>query len=421
MSAAEMFHVLADIKTVVLFKPPAKLHERWGNGEAVQRIAVYEPFVGTQEAHNVAQALADNALIHGAFSTRFEAQIAEFTGTRFAVGTNSGTAAIHTALMLAGIKRGDEVLITTMTFIAPANAIAYIGAHPVFVDVQQTDWQIDPAILQRFCEEDCDFDGKRLVNRATGRPVTAILVVHFLGMAADLDAIMAIAQRYHLSVVEDAAQSLGTKYRGRSVGSMGRAGCFSFYGNKLITAAGGGMIVTDDEALARRARYLVNQAKDNAVETVHRSIGYNYRMTNIHGAIGCAQFDRIGHHIARKREIASRYREALAGLPGITMPTEPADQFHTFWLSSIRIDPVLFGMDARALLRRLGDENIEAITLYQPLHLSEAHAGAQAPGGAVAEALVRGTLSIPSSVGLTDEDQGRVIAAIVSASMARSQ
>lgn len=379
------------------------------------RIAVYEPSVGEEELANLGQALAANELIRGAFADRFEAQIAGYVGTRFGVGTNSGTAAIHTALMVAGVKAGDEVLITTMTFIAPANAIAYCGAHPVFVDVVERDWQMDPEAVRAFCEGECAFDGERLINRSTGRPVTAIVLVHFLGMPADVDAILAIAGRYNLTVIEDAAQALGTEFKGRKVGGVGRIGCFSFYGNKLITAAGGGMMVTDDEALAKRARYLINQAKDDPVETLHKSIGYNYRMTNIHGAIGCAQFDRIGHHIARKREIAGRYREALTAQPGITMPDEPADQVWTFWLSSIRIDPEVFGLDARGVLRELAGQDIEAIPLYQPLHLSEAHAGAQRVGGAVAEGLLRETLTLPSSIGLTDADQDRVIKAVVRA------
>lgn len=375
----------------------------------MSRIAVYEPSVGTEELANLGEALADNELIRGKFVTRFEEQIAGYVGSRFGVGTNSGTAAIHTALMVAGVTAGDEVLITTMTFIAPANAVVYCGAHPVFVDVVERDWQMDADALKVFCEDRCAFDGERLVNKATGRPVTAIILVHFLGMPADIDAILAIAGRFNLTVIEDAAQALGTEFKGRKVGAIGRIGCFSFYGNKLITAAGGGMLVTDDEALAKRARYLINQAKDDPVETLHRSVGYNYRMTNIHGAIGCAQFDRIGHHIERKRQIAARYRSRLACLPGITMPDEPVDQVWTFWLSSIRIDADVFGLDARAVLRRLALDDIEAIPLYQPLHLSEAHAGAEKVGGRMAESLLREVLTLPSSIGLTDADQDRVI------------
>jgi dTDP-4-amino-4,6-dideoxygalactose transaminase len=381
----------------------------------MQRIAVYEPTLGTEELDNLGEALAANELIRGRFADRFEAQIASYVGTRFGVGTNSGTAAIHSALMVAGVKAGDEVLITTLTFIAPANAIAYCGAHPVFVDVAAHNWQMDPAAARRFCEDECRFDGERLVNRATGRPVTAIVLVHFLGMPADVEAFQTLAQRYNLILIEDAAQALGTRFGPRMVGGFGRIGCYSFYGNKLITAGGGGMLVTDDPALAQRARYLINQAKDDPVETLHRAIGYNYRMTNIHGAIGCAQFDRIDHHVARKRQIAARYRDGLAGQPGITLPEEPADQFWTFWLTCIRIDPAAFGLDARQLVRRLGEQGVETIPLYQPLHQSEAHAGAGRVGGQVAESLHAQVLTLPSSISLGEADQDRVIDLIVEA------
>lgn len=381
----------------------------------MQRISVYEPTVGSEELANLGEALAASELIRGRFADRLEAQIAGYVGTRFGVGTNSGTAAIHTALMVAGVRAGDEVLITTLTFIAPANAIAYCGAHPVFVDVVDRDWQMDPEAARRFCDDECRFDGERLANRATGRPVTAIVLVHFLGMPADVEAFRALAERYNLILIEDAAQALGTRFGKRMVGGFGRVGCYSFYGNKLITAGGGGMLVTNEPALAERARYLVNQAKDDPVETLHRAIGYNYRMTNIHGAIGCAQFDRIDHHIARKRRIAERYREGLSDQPGVTLPEEPADQFWTFWLTSIRIDPGLFGLEARQLLRRLGEQGVETLPLYQPLHRSEAHAGAGRVGGAIAESLHAQVLTLPSSISLDEEDQDRVIDLIAAA------
>jgi perosamine synthetase len=375
-------------------------------------IAVYEPSVGEEELANLAEALRANELIRGAFATRFERQIAGYVGSAHAVGTNSGTAAIHMALLLAGIATGDEVLITTMTFIAPANAIAYCGAHPVFVDVDAHHWQMDPGETRRFCEENCRFENGRLINGATGRPVTAIVLVHFLGMAADIAAFLAIARDYNLTIIEDAAQALGTRVGERFVGSVGKMGCFSFYGNKLITAAGGGMIVTDDGRLAERGRYLVNQAKDDPVETRHESIGYNYRMTNIHGAIGCAQFDRIDAHIARKREIAAAYRLGLADEPGLSMPEEPDDQFWTFWLTSIRIDAAAFGLSARELLTILDGEGIQTLPVYEPMHMSVAHTGATHVGGAVAEALHREVLTLPSSISLTGDQQARVIAAI---------
>lgn len=385
---------------------------------SAREIQVYGPSIGTGELDNLRQCFAENALIHGRFVTQFEREVADFVGHRHGVGTNSGTAALHMALRIAGIKRDEEVLLTTLTFIAPANAITYVGAHPVFIDVEPETWQMDVALIERFIDERCRWTGQHLINRKTSRPVTGIVVVHFLGMAANIDAIMTIAQRYDLVLIEDAAQALGTQIGDRRVGGIAPIGCFSFYGNKLITAGGGGMIVTSDKAMADKARYLVNQAKDDPIETLHNEIGYNYRMTNLHGAIGSAQFARIDQHIAAKRAIARRYAEGLAEVPGIEMVAEPSEHFYTFWLSSVIVDEARFGMSARDLLARLGEKGIQSIPLYQPLHLSKAHAGAQHIDGAEAESLARRVLSLPSSVGLSEPDQGRVIDAIRSAATA---
>lgn len=378
-----------------------------------KRIPLYAPEIGEQEMHNLADCLQKADLIHGQWVVAFESRIANYVGTEHAVGTSSGTTALHTALLVSGIERDDEVLITTMTFIAPANAIRYVGAHPVFFDVEPRTWQMDPQLVQDFLTRDCVRIDGRTINRNTGRRVSGIVAVHYLGMPVDLEPLLALAVEHGLTVIEDAAQALGTQYRGRRVGSLARIGCFSFHGNKLITAGGGGMIVTNDEALARRARYLINQAKDDPVETLHKSVGYNYRMTNLHGAIGSAQFDRIETHIAAKRRIAARYRAAFAGIPGIAMVAETPDSFYTYWLSTVFVDEARFGVNARQLMARLRQQGIEALPLYQPLHLSEAHAGAWAVGGEVAERAAEMALSLPSSVGLTDDDQARVIDAVL--------
>ncbi len=379
---------------------------------------MYVPVLGREEVSNLTSCVENNELIRGPFATQFERQIAGFVGAAHAVGTNSGTAALHVALMLSGVQAGEEVFITTLTFIAPANTIAYMGAHPIFVDVRDDDWQIDAARMERFIAERCDFDGQVLRNRETGRRITAVIVVHFFGMPADIDAIMALAARYNLKVIEDAAQALGTRIGTRRVGGIAPIGCFSFYGNKLITAGGGGMVVTGGEAMAARGRYLVNQAKDDPVETLHNEIGYNYRMTNLHGAIGCAQFGRIEQHIAAKRAISQRYLAGLAGLGGVELLREKPGTFCTYWLSSIRVDARRFGMTARDILARLRGLEIETLPVYQPLHRSKAHEGAQHCGGAVAERIAEEALSLPSSVDLSADDQDRVIDAIRSCAKA---
>lgn len=380
-----------------------------------ERVPLYVPRTEAEELTNLSECLRTNMLIHGPFVNRFERGIADYVGAAFGVGTNSGTAALHTALLIAGVAAGEEVLITTLTFIAPANAIRYVGAHPVFVDVDPASWQMDPQLVARFFDENCESTPAGLVNRTSGRRIGAIVAVHFLGVPVDLDPLLMLADRHGIPLIEDAAQGLGTLYKGQRVGSRGLIGCFSFYGNKLITAGGGGMIVTNREDLAKRARYLVNQAKDDPVETLHKSIGYNYRMTNLHGAIGCAQLERIDRHIEAKRRIAARYEAALPGQPGLSLLTGGPDSFYTFWLSTILVDKAKFGLTARELMADLREQNIEALPIYQPLHLSEAHSGAQMLGGKVAERLAHDGLSLPSSIGLSDADQDRVIATIMTA------
>jgi perosamine synthetase len=384
-------------------------------GTGMPVIPLYAPSVGELEATNLSECIRQNLLIHGPFVAEFERGIAEFVGTAHAVGTHSGTSALHLALLLAGVQADDEVLITPLTFIAPANAIRYVGAHPVFIDVEQDTWQMDAGLAVEFLTQQCTSRDGRLYNRSSGRRIGAIVTVHFLGIPVDLDPLLEVARAHDIPIIEDAAQALGTLYRGRRVGGLGTIGCFSFHGNKLITAGGGGMIVTDDAGIARRARYLANQAKDDAVETSHKEVGYNYRMTNLHGAVGVAQLSKIDRHIEAKRRIAATYARELADIPGLTLVKEKPDTFYTYWLSSVVVDPAKFGMTSRELLIFLRRHAVESLPLYEPLHLSLAHKGAQAVGGRVAETVRANVLSLPSSVGLTEQDQARVIGAIEAA------
>jgi len=307
------------------------------------------------------------------------------------------------------------VLVSTLTFIAPVNAIRYVGAVPIFIDADSTYWEMDPVAVARFLDEECERHGQAVVERATGRKVRAIMPVHILGHPVDMDPILELARRYDLVVIEDATESLGASYRGRPVGSIGRAGCFSFNGNKLVTTGGGGMLVTDDDALAKRAKYLTTQAKDDPIEFVHGEIGFNYRLTNIAAALGVAQLEQLDAFVARKRAIAARYDEAFADIPGLTpQPEAPwADSVH--WLYTMLVEPREFGMDSRALLRVLANAGIQSRPLWQPAHRSPAHADLPARACPVADELNRRALSLPSSVGLTHEDQERVIDVIRSA------
>ena len=351
----------------------------------------------------------------GAFVDRFEAELASYVGAARGVATNSGTAALHLALLAAGVQPDDEVLVSTLTFVAPANAVRYVGAWPVFIDADPAYWQMDASRVAGFLDTECRWSGNGLFNKKTGRRVKAVLPVHILGHPCEMDPILAAARTYELAVIEDATESLGAQYLGRMAGRLADVGCFSFNGNKIITTGGGGMLVTDQEEWARRAKYLSTQAKDDPVEYVHEEIGYNYRLTNIQAAMGCAQLEQLDAHVEKKRHIANVYAEALAEVPGITLMPEAPWARSAHWMYTILVDEAVFGIDSRSLMRHLGGAGIEARPLWQPLHRSHAHSGAYASGGEVAERLARDALSLPSSVGLTPQDQARVIGAVIGA------
>jgi perosamine synthetase len=348
----------------------------------------------------------------GAFVDQFEQQMAEYIGAKHAVATVNGTAALHVALLVAGVQPEDEVLVSTLTFIAPVNAIRYVGAWPVFIDAEPEYGQMDVAALGEFLTHQCLWKSGHLWNRLSGRRVKAVLPVHVLGHPVDLDPLLDLARRYNLLVIEDASESLGATYKGRKVGQLGDAGCFSFNGNKVMTTGGGGMILTHHEAWAAKARYLTAQAKDDPVEYIHREIGYNYRLTNVQAALGCAQLEQIDSFLNAKRQIAQRYSQALATLPGLALMRQAPRAESSFWLYTIRIDAAQYGADSRQLLKSLADARIQARPLWQPIHLSPAYAKLPPSRCPVAERIYREALSLPSSVGLQPEQQQRVIDAL---------
>ena len=344
----------------------------------------------------------------GPFVDRFEQSLAGYIGSRHAIATVNGTAALHTALLLAGVGRDDEVLVSTLTFIAPANAIRYAGAWPVFIDAEPDYWQMDPLEVERFLEHECTWDGAELWNKTSGRRVKAIIPVHILGHPVDCDPIIGLASRYGLTVIEDATESLGARYKGRMVGGIGEIGCFSFNGNKIITTGGGGMIVTNDDTWAARARYLTTQAKDDAVEYLHEEIGYNYRLTNIQAAMGVAQMEQLPDYVAAKRRIADAYRAALAAVTGISPMQEAPWAFSAHWMFTILVDRKAYGIGSRELLGKLGDHGVQTRPLWQPLHLSNAHGGNRGRSLPIAERLYESALSLPCSADLSDRDIDRI-------------
>lgn len=351
----------------------------------------------------------------GIYVCRFEQMVAQTVGVRTAVATSSGTAALHIALLVSGVEPDDEVLVSTLTFIAPVNAIRYADAWPVLIDSEPQFWQIDPHKLADFLRNNCYLSNGALRNRKTGRRVKAILPVHILGHPADMHAIVSLAREFGLVVIEDATECLGAKYRGHSAGTLGDIACFSFNGNKIITTGGGGMIVTSNAEWAARAKYLTTQAKDDPIEFVHGEVGYNYRLTNIQAAMGCAQIEMLGAYIDKKRRIAARYESGLKEIPGTTsMPQAPWAE-SIFWLYTILVDQDRFGMNARRLVKELDTRGIQSRPLWQPMHRSPVHCRAEASPCETADLLYARALSLPCSVGLTESDQDYVITSIARA------
>jgi perosamine synthetase len=380
------------------------------NPQTAEFIPLIEPEIRGNESRYVQQCL-DTGWVSsaGPFVDRFEQMVAEQCGCPHAIATVNGTSALHIALLVAGIQPDDEVLVSTMTFIAPVNSIRYAGAWPVFIDAESQHWQMDPERVAEFLENGCAWRDGSLHNRNTGRRVTAIIPVHVLGHPVDLDPILTVARKFGLKVIEDATEGLGATYRGRPLGSIGDIGCFSFNGNKLITTGGGGMIVTANPEWARKAKYLTTQAKDDPVEYIHGEIGYNYRLTNIQAAMGCAQMEQLETYIAAKRAIADRYWQELSDIPGIVPMRQATWARSTYWMYTVLVKEKEFGLTSRELLQSLAARKIQCRPLWQPIHQSPAHALSRTGELPVAEQLYREALSLPCSVGLSESAQGRVI------------
>ena len=378
-------------------------------------IPLSEPSINGNEWEYVKDCLDTNWVSSvGSYVDRFEKMVADFVGARHAIAAVNGTAALHIALLMAKIEPDDEVLVSTLTFIAPANAIRYAGARPVLIDAEPTYWQMDPQRLTDFLKLECTWTNGMLRNKRTGRRVSAVLPVHILGHPCEMDAIVQIAREFDLKIIEDATESLGAQYKDSMVGHLGDVACFSFNGNKIMTTGGGGMIVTDNEAWAARGHYLTTQAKDDPIEYLHQEVGYNYRLPNVLAALGCAQMEQLPAFIEKRRSVAAAYTAALESVNGLTPMTEAPWARSIFWLYTVLVETAEFGLDSRALMRRLAEAGIQSRPLWLPLHLSPINKDLQTYGGDVAARIQRQALSLPSSASLTERDQQAVIEAVTS-------
>jgi dTDP-4-amino-4,6-dideoxygalactose transaminase len=373
------------------------------------RIPLSVPTLGGNERSYLAECIETNFVSSvGPFVSRFEAEFERMVGASHAVACATGTAAIHLALAALGIGRGDEVLVQDLTFVASANPVRYCGADVTVVDSEDETWNLDPALV---------VDELARRRRAGERQPAAIVAVHLLGHPAKMDELVECAREFGVPIVEDATEALGASWTsgglaGRCVGTVGAVGCFSFNGNKIITAGGGGMAVCADEQLATRIRHLSAQARLPGPEYRHDDIGFNYRLTNIAAAVGLAQLEQLRHFVERKRDIAKSYDDALGRVDGVVLPPHAAWADRSSWLYTI----LLASRQQRERVRlELDGAGIEARPIWPPLHDQAPYAAVRRLGGAVASSIADRALSLPSSVSLTPGEQEDVAAHVARA------
>ena len=369
----------------------------------MKRIYLSPPHMGGEELRFVQEAFESNWVAPaGPHLDAFEREFCQAVGIAHAVALSSGTAALHLALQLAGVGPGDEVFCSDLTFVASASPIVYLGARPVFVDSDRNTWNMDPDLVSEAMSQ----------KTRKGKLPKALILVHLYGQSADVDPILQCCREYGVALIEDAAEVLGAAYKGRSAGASGLFGAFSFNGNKIITTSGGGMLVSADEGLINKARFLANQAREPVVHFEHRVLGYNYRLSNVLAGIGRGQLRVLRDRVEARRRIFASYREYLEDLPGIEFMPEAGYGRSTRWLTCLTVDPKAFGCDREAVRQALEEENIEARPVWKPMHLQPVFSGIECVGGAVSEDLFGKGLCLPSGTGMSTEDLGRVVGVV---------
>jgi len=369
-------------------------------------ILLSTPHMGENELHFIEEAFRTNWIAPlGPNVDAFEREIADLVGSGHAAALSSGTAAIHLAVRMLGVKPGDRVFCSSLTFAASANPIVYEGGEPVFIDAEPESWNMSPVALERA------FDAAV----AEGWLPKAVIVVNLYGQSADMDPILEICNRHGVPIIEDAAESLGGRYKGRASGVFGLMGVYSFNGNKIITTSGGGMLISDDEDLIKQARFLATQARDPAPHYQHSQIGFNYRMSNILAGVGRGQLQVLGDRVESRRAVFQAYADGLSGIPGIEWMPEPEWSYSNRWLSALTIDPAISGISASDVIARLSEEMIEARPVWKPMHLQPvfAHCRHFAHGNQpVSDRIFDQGLCMPSGSNMTPAEIGRVVDAM---------
>lgn len=372
-----------------------------------KRIYLSSPHMSGNEQKYIQDAFDTNWIAPlGPNVDAFERELASVVGVKGAAAVSSGTAAIHLALRLLDVQKGDRVFCSSLTFVASANPIVYLGAEPIFIDSEPETWNMSPQALERALR-DADEEG---------RLPKAIIVVHLYGQSAKMNEILSLSNKYNVPVIEDAAESLGSTYKGKASGTLGDFGVYSFNGNKIITTSGGGMLVSNDIDALHQARFLATQARDTALHYQHSEMGYNYRMSNILAGVGRAQLEVLDERVRARRSIFEQYYEELSSLPGFYFMPELENTSSNRWLTTLTIDEKEAGISIELLLGTLAKENIEARPVWKPLHLQPLFEGmkyySHNINNHVSEQLFKRGICLPSSSNMTGEDQRRVIQCI---------
>ena len=359
-------------------------------------VPLHEPTFNEKELEYVTDCIKTGWVSSvGAYVTRFEEDLAKFVGVKRAVAVVNGTAALHIALKVAGVEADDEVLMPSLTFIATANAVSYCGAIPHFIDVHEETLGVDPYKLDTYLTEISELRNGELFNKETNRRIKALVPMHTFGHAVHLDELVTLVEKYHLVLVEDAAESLGTYYKGKHTGSFGKVNAMSFNGNKIITTGGGGAILTDDDALADYTKHITTTAKvPHRWEFEHDEVAFNYRLPNINAALGCAQLEKMPEFIKQKRALTAFYEELVAPLEGVTLFKEPANSFSNYWLQTLILDDTLVRDDVLAFLN---DHGVMSRPIWTPLHKLKPYRDCPRADLSTIERLNKKIINIPST------------------------
>lgn len=362
-------------------------------------ILLSTPHMGEHERELLLAAFDSNWIAPlGEHVDGFEAELAGFVGGGHVAALSSGTGALHLALSILGVGPGDEVIVSSLTFAASANPVRYLGATPRFIDSERSSWNLDPALLA----EELEVLGRE------GKLPKAVIAVDLYGQCADYDQLRSICMGYGIPIIEDAAEALGSTYKGRPAGTLGDLGVFSFNGNKIITTSGGGALWASREKWIERARFLATQARDPAPHYQHSTIGYNYRLSNLLAAVGRGQLQVLPERVAARRKNFDFYREHLGQIPGVELMPETNGTSNR-WLTALTIDPAAFGASREEVRLHLADKKIEARPVWKPMHLQPVFKDFPMRGGAVGEDLFERGLCLPSGSNLSEDDLGRVV------------